>query len=333
MTIHNGDPAILVSGLRKSYGKQVVLDGIDLNVPSGTVYALLGPNGAGKTTTVHILSTLLTPDGGTVQIAGHDLRREPDAVRAAIGLTGQFSAVDGLFSGEENLRLMADLRHFDKVQGRRRVDELLQRLDLVEAAKKPAATCSGGMRRRLDLAMTLIGNPRIIFLDEPTAGLDPRSRRAIWEIVRELVAEGVTIFLTTQYLEEADRLAHRIGVLDHGVFVAEGTPDELKRLVPGGHIRLSFADAAELDRAVRSLDAGSRDDETLSLQISSDGSVGSLRTTLDRLDASALDVAGLTLETPDLDDVFLSFTGQDGKDPGLGLAMDRNEVEEKELAQ
>jgi ABC-2 type transport system ATP-binding protein len=233
MTIHNGDPAILVSGLRKSYGKQVVLDGIDLNVPSGTVYALLGPNGAGKTTTVHILSTLLTPDGGTVQIAGHDLRREPDAVRAAIGLTGQFSAVDGLFSGEENLRLMADLRHFDKVQGRRRVDELLQRLDLVEAAKKPAATYSGGMRRRLDLAMTLIGNPRIIFLDEPTAGLDPRSRRAIWEIVRELVAEGVTIFLTTQYLEEADRLAHRIGVLDHGVFVAEGTPDALKRLVPG----------------------------------------------------------------------------------------------------
>ena len=179
------------------------------------------------------------------------MAREPDAVRAVIGVTGQFSALDGLFTGEENLRLMADLRHLGRLEGRRRVDELLARFDLVDAAKKPAATYSGGMRRRLDLAMTLIGDPRIIFLDEPTAGLDPRSRRVMWQTIRDLVAEGVTVFLTTQYLEEADRLAHRIGVLDRGVLIAEGTPGELKRLVPGGHIRLSFGDATELERAAR----------------------------------------------------------------------------------
>ena len=199
-----------------------------------------GRTAPGKTTTVHILSTLIAADGGEAQVAGHDVAREPDAVRAVIGLTGQFSAVDGLFTGEENLQLMADLRHLGKTDGRRRVAELLERFDLVDAAKKPVATYSGGMRRRLDLAMTLVGDPRIIFLDEPTAGLDPRSRRVMWEIIRELVADGVTIFLTTQYLDEADRLAHRIAVLDKGRLVAEGTPNELKRLVPGGHIRLDL---------------------------------------------------------------------------------------------
>ncbi len=209
-------PAIRAVGLRRSYGKHLVLDGIDLDVAAGTVFALLGPNGAGKTTTVNILSTLIPPDGGEVQVAGHDVVREPDAVRAAIGLTGQFSAVDGLLTGEENLILMADLRHLGKQEGRRRAAELLERFDLVEAAKKPLATFSGGMRRRLDLAMTLVGDPRIIFLDEPTAGLDPRSRRVMWQIVRDLVATGVTILLTTQYLEEADRLADRIAVLDGG---------------------------------------------------------------------------------------------------------------------
>ncbi|MDP9272772.1 MAG: ATP-binding cassette domain-containing protein, partial [Chloroflexota bacterium] len=253
MTSTRSRPAIQAVGLRKSYGRQVVLDGVDFEVAEGTVFALLGPNGAGKTTTVHILSTLIGADGGDAEIAGHDVAREPDAVRAVIGLTGQFSAVDGLFTGEENLQLMADLRHLGKREGRRRVDELLERFDLVDAAKKPAVNYSGGMRRRLDLAMTLVGNPGIIFLDEPTAGLDPRSRRMMWQTIRDLVAGGVTIFLTTQYLEEADRLAHRIGVLDHGKLVAEGTPNELKRLVPGGHIRLAFGDAAELDRAVRSL--------------------------------------------------------------------------------
>jgi ABC-2 type transport system ATP-binding protein len=309
MTAIGSQAAILATGLRKSYGKQLVLDGIDLAVAEGTVFALLGPNGAGKTTAVRILSTLIPADGGEVRVAGHDVAREPDAVRAVIGVTGQFSAVDKLFTGEENLQLMADLRHLDKAEGRRRVDELLQRFDLVEAAKKPVATYSGGMTRRLDLAMTLIGEPRIIFLDEPTAGLDPRSRRVMWQTVRDLVAGGVTIFLTTQDLDEADQLAHRIAVLDHGVLVAEGTADELKRLVSGGHIRLSFSDPAELERAARTFDGASRDSEALTLQIPSDGGVGSLRALLDRLDADSIDVTGLTVETPDLDDVFLSLTG------------------------
>lgn len=309
MTAAVAPAAIRATGLRKSYGSQVVLDGIDLEVAEGTVYALLGPNGAGKTTIVHILSTLLAADGGTVEIAGHDLAREPDAVRARIGVTGQFSAVDGLFSGEENLQLMADLRHLGKAPGRALVADLLERFDLVDAAKKPVATYSGGMRRRLDLAMTLIGDPRIIFLDEPTAGLDPRSRRVVWDTIRDLVAGGVTILLTTQYLEEADRLAHRIGVLDHGRFVAEGSPAELKRLVPGGHVRLAFADAAELDRAARSFEHGVRDDEALSLQVPSDGGVRSLRALLDRLDVESIEVNELSIATPDLDDVFLSLTG------------------------
>ncbi len=309
MTAIGSPVAIHVAGLRKSYGKQVVLDGIDLEVAEGTVFALLGPNGAGKTTMVRILSTLIAADGGEVRIAGHDIVREPDAVRGVIGVTGQFSAVDALFTGEENLRLMADLRHLDKPAGRRRVDELLQRFDLVDAARKPVNTYSGGMKRRLDLAMTLVGDPRIIFLDEPTAGLDPRSRRGMWETIQELVAGGVTIFLTTQYLEEADRLAHRIGVLDRGVLVAEGTPDELKRLVPGGHIQLSFADAEQLERAARAFDGASRDDESLTLQVPSDGGIDALRALLDKLDAGSIDVGELSLLTPDLDDVFLSLTG------------------------
>jgi ABC-2 type transport system ATP-binding protein len=311
MTAVGARSAIRATGLRKSYGTQVVLDGIDLEVAEGTVFALLGPNGAGKTTMVRILSTLLAADGGEAWIAGHDVAREPDAVRGLIGVTGQFSAVDGLFTGEENLRLMTDLRHLGKEAGRRRVEALLQRFDLVDAANKPVKMYSGGMRRRLDLAMTLVGDPRIIFLDEPTAGLDPRSRRAMWGTIQELVADGVTIFLTTQYLEEADRLAHRIGVLDRGVLVAEGTPDELKRLVPGGHVQLTFPDATALEQAALAFDDAARDDESLTLQVPSDGGIGSLRALLDKLEARSIEVGELTLQTPDLDDVFLSLTGDD----------------------
>ncbi len=313
MTSLGTQPAIRVTGLRRSYGKLLVLDGIDLEVAAGTVFALLGPNGAGKTTTVNILTTLIAADDGEVLVAGHDVRGDPEAVRAAIGVTGQFSAVDALLTGEENLILMGDLWHLGKSEARRRAAELLERFDLVEAAKKPLATFSGGMRRRLDLAMTLVGDPRIIFLDEPTAGLDPRSRRVMWQIVRDLVATGVTIFLTTQYLEEADRLAGRIAVLDGGKVVAEGSPDELKRLVPGGHIRLDFADAAELEKAAHAFGSAARDDEALSLQVPSDGGVGSLRSLLDKLDEASIAVDGLSVQTPDLDDVFLSLTGQDDK--------------------
>jgi ABC-2 type transport system ATP-binding protein len=307
--------AIQVRGLRKSYGKQVVLDGIDLDVADGSVFALLGPNGAGKTTAVHILSTLIAPDAGEILIGGYDIRREPARVRGLIGLTGQVSAVDGQFTGEENLRLMADLHHLGRQRGRERVHELLERFDLMEDAAKPAQTYSGGMRRRLDLAMTLVGEPRIIFLDEPTTGLDPRSRRVMWDIVRELVAGGVTILLTTQYLEEADRLATRIALLDGGRIVAQGTPAELKRNVRGGSIRLDFADEAMLERAARAIGDGSRDDQAIALELPSDGGVHSLRALLDRLDDASIDVEGLSVKSADLDDVFLSLTGRrDGQE-------------------
>jgi ABC-2 type transport system ATP-binding protein len=296
-------------GLRKAFGGQVVLDGIDLDVPPGTVFALLGPNGAGKTTTVQILSTLILPDAGEVRVAGHDLAQEPDLVRAAIGVTGQFSAVDDLLTGEENLILMADLHHLGRREGARRAADLLRRFDLLETATKPLSTYSGGMRRRLDLAMTLVGDPRIIFLDEPTTGLDPRSRRTMWQIIRDLVASGVTIFLTTQYLEEADQLADSIAVLDHGKLVAEGTAAELKRLVPGGHIRLTFVDAAGLDLAARAFAGAGRDDDALALRVPSDGGVRSLRALLDRLDRESVEVDELSVHTPDLDDVFLALTG------------------------
>jgi ABC-2 type transport system ATP-binding protein len=306
-------PAIEVQGLRKAYGTKTVLDGIDLTVAAGTVTALLGPNGAGKTTTVHILSTLLRPDGGTAAVNGCDVVRDQDGVRAAIGLTGQFSAVDGLLTGEENLLLMARLRHLGARRSKERAAELLEQFDLVEAARKPLATYSGGMKRRLDLAMTLVTSPSVIFLDEPTTGLDPRSRHTMWNIVRGLVADGTTVLLTTQQLEEADALAHRIAVLDGGRIVAEGTPDELKRLVPGGHIRLRFGDAAAFESATRLLDDSTRDDAGLTLTVPSDGGVGALRTVLDRLDAAHLEVEDLSIHTPDLDDVFFALTGATGQ--------------------
>ncbi|NUT95664.1 MAG: ATP-binding cassette domain-containing protein [Saccharothrix sp.] len=309
--------AIKASGLRKSYKDKVVLDGIDLDVPSGTVFSLLGPNGAGKTTTVNVLTTLLKADAGTVRVAGHDIATETKAVRAAIGVTGQFASVDELLSGRENLQLMADLHHLPAAESKRVVADLLGRFGLDESAGKLASTYSGGMRRKLDLAMTLVGKPRVVFLDEPTTGLDPRSRRTMWSIVRELVADGMTIFLTTQYLEEADQLADKVAVLDQGKLVAEGTPAELKRRVPGGHVRLRFADATSLAAAARVLAVGTPDEDDLVLRVPSDGGAKSLRAVLDRLDEYAVDVEEFTVHMPDLDDVFLALTGHSNKEASV----------------
>jgi ABC-type multidrug transport system, ATPase component len=302
--------AISVTGLRKSYGDHAVLEGIDLEVTAGTVFGLLGPNGAGKTTMVQIMSTLIGADSGQVTVLGRDAAEEPDAVRAGIGVTGQFSAVDNLLTGEENLWLMADLHHLGRALGRRRAAALLEQFDLATAGGKLARTYSGGMRRRLDLAMTLIGEPRLIFLDEPTTGLDPRSRREVWRVVRDLVTGGTTVFLTTQYLEEADVLADRIALLDHGTLIAEGSPAELKRLVPGGHVLLQFADPIGLTTAARAYPAATPDEDALTLKVPGDGSVRSLRALLDRLDVDHAGVEGLTVHSPDLDDVFLGLTGR-----------------------
>jgi ABC-2 type transport system ATP-binding protein len=302
--------AIAATGLRKSYGDQLVLDGIDLTVRQGTVFALLGPNGAGKTTTVQILSTLIHADGGSASLAGYDLNREPARVREVIGVTGQYSATDKLLTGRENLMLMADLYHLGRASARARIDELLERFELTEAAGKLVTTYSGGMQRKLDLAMTLVSDPRIIFLDEPTTGLDPRSRRTMWQIVKDLTRSGVTIFLTTQYLDEADQLADQIALLDHGVLIAEGTPDELKRMIPGGHIRLRFTDAGTLAAAEAVLARPAKaDEEALTLEVPTAGTVPELRSILTRLDEHGMDVAELTVHTPDLDDVFLTLTG------------------------
>jgi ABC-2 type transport system ATP-binding protein len=315
VSISPAAPAITARAVRKSFGEHIVLDAVDLTVAAGTIFALLGPNGAGKTTMVRILSTLIPADGGDIRVGGHDVAAEPDAVRALIGVTGQFSAVDNLLTGEENLRLMADLRHLGRQPGRRRIAELLERFDLTGAAHKPLSTYSGGMRRRLDLAMTLVGNPSVIFLDEPTTGLDPRSRRTMWQIIRDLATDGVTIFLTTQYLEEADQLADRVTVLDHGRIVADGTPAELKRRIPGGHIQLQFAEPRALRAAASVLPNAIPDNDQLILQVPGDGSVASLRRLLNDLDDTSIDVEHLSIHTPDLDDVFFAVTGHAAIEP------------------
>ncbi|WP_306207563.1 ATP-binding cassette domain-containing protein [Actinoplanes sp. RD1] len=301
---------IRVRGLRKAYGATTVLGGIDLDVPEGAVFALLGPNGAGKTTTVGILTTLVRPDAGEVRVAGADPRTDPGAVRAAIGVTGQFVAIDQLLTAEENLALMADLNHLGRRAGRARVAELIDQFDLREAARRPAQTYSGGMRRRLDIAMGLVATPRVIFLDEPTTGLDPRARRMLWETIRGLAAGGTTVFLTTQYLEEADQLAGRIAVLHQGRIAAEGTPGELKRLVPGGHVTLTFADDRALRTAAAALGLAVPAD-SLDLEVPGDGSVHSLRLLMSTLDQVGAELASLAVHTPDLDDVFLALTSQE----------------------
>src|SRR3984893_10981563 len=305
--------AVSVIGLRKAYGKKVVLDGVDLSIGEGEVFALLGPNGAGKTTIVKILSTLIPADAGTASVMGHDLGAEAGAVRGVIGVTGQFSAVDNLLTGEENLLLMGRLLHLPATERRERAAALLERFDLVEAARQTPATYSGGMIRRLDIAMTLMGRPRLIFLDEPTTGLDPRSRHTMWQLIRDLVAEGVTILLTTQYLEEADQLADRIAVLDQGRIVAEGTPAELKRRIPGAHILLRFADTASLEAAARALPEGTRDDDELVLRVPIEGGIAALRNVLARL-GDDVATEDLSIHTPDLDDVFFALTGNPAKE-------------------
>ncbi len=302
-------PAIVASGVRKSFGETVVLDGVDLTVAEASVFALLGPNGAGKTTMIRILSTLIPPDAGRLCVAGHDVVNDADEVRAAIGVTGQFSALDQLLTGMENMLLMADLNHLGRNTGRERVGELLDRFGLAEAAPKPVSTYSGGMRRRLDLAMTLVGSPRVIFLDEPTTGLDPASRRGMWASIRELVADGVTIFLTTQYLDEADELADEIAVLDHGRIVVQGTPEELKRRIPGGHVRLTVATPSALGAAVHLLEGASPHEEQLQVRVPTDGTVPSLRHLLGVLDDAGIEIEHLSIHTPDLDDVFFAVTG------------------------
>ena len=302
-------PAIVATGVRKSFGETLVLDGVDLTVDEGTIFALLGPNGAGKTTIVRILSTLIPADAGDVRVAGHDLPPTPTACAPRSASPASSPRVDDLLTGEENLQLMADLNHLGRAGRAPSVAELLERFDLVDAARRPASTYSGGMRRRLDLAMTLVGSPQVIFLDEPTTGLDPRSRRTMWDDIRELAAGGVTILLTTQYLDEADQLADRIAVLDRGRIVAEGTADELKRRIPGGHVRLQFADAGRAARGRRPARRRLADEERLDLQVPSDGSVASLRRLLEQLDDADIEVAHLSIHTPDLDDVFFAVTG------------------------
>ena len=309
MTSVSAATGIVARDVCKSFGKHVVLDKVSLTVEEGTILALLGPNGAGKTTMVRILSTLITADSGSMRIAGHDVVTDPDSVRAVIGVTGQFSAVDNLLTGAENLQLMADLRHLGREAGRRRVAELLDQFDLTDAADKLLSTYSGGMRRRLDLAMTLVDQPQVIFLDEPTTGLDPRSRRTMWQIIRDLEAAGVTILLTTQNLDEADELASRIAVLDQGRIVAEGTPAELKNRIPGGHVRLHFVDPHEFHSAEKLFPAASPDQDQLVLQVPADDSVDTLRELLDLLYQADIPVERLSIHTPDLDDVFFAVTG------------------------
>ncbi len=317
MTAPTADPpAVEVRRLRKCFAEKTVLDGISFSVPAGTVFALLGPNGAGKSTTVHILSTLLPADAGDASVAGFDVRTAASEVRRHIGVTGQFSAVDRLLTAGENLALMSDLFHLDRPAGRRRADELLEAFDLVEAEHTVVQTFSGGMKRRLDLAMTLVGEPRVLFLDEPTTGLDPRSRRRLWQIVRDRVAAGVTVFLTTQYLEEADQLANRIAVLDGGRIIAQGTPAQLKALVPGGRARFRFADEDEMTSAAAVLEHATADvgSWTLDVPIAGDDLAG-IRALLHRLDAAGIAPAGLAVQAADLDDVFLSLTGHSATGP------------------
>jgi ABC-2 type transport system ATP-binding protein len=304
------EPAIQASGITKSYGANVVLKGIDVTVPAGSVFGLLGPNGAGKTTLVRILATLAKPDAGSAVVAGHDVVRSPAAVRGSISLTGQNVAVDELLTGVENLVMIGRLRRMSRPAARRRAVELLERFDLTDAARRTVKTYSGGMRRRLDLAMSLVTGPPVIFLDEPTTGLDPRSRQEMWAAVRELAAGGSTIFLTTQYLEEADQLADRIMMIHNGAVVAEGTADELKWQLEGERVELTFGDGPSYGRAVADLDAVTADPGRRVLAVATDGSAAQVRALLDRMDKLGAEVDKIAIRRPSLDDVFLALTSE-----------------------
>ena len=297
--------AITVGDLRKSFKKVDVLKGISFTVEKGTVFALLGANGAGKTTTINILTTLMTADSGSATVSGYDTSQQAEKVRRSISLTGQFAAVDDMLSGRENLELICDLRHV----GRSTASKLLKQFELEDAADRRALTYSGGMRRRLDIAMSLIGSPSVIFFDEPTTGLDPQSRNGMWQAIKELADGGTTIFLTTQYLEEADQLADKIAILNKGKIVAEGTPNQLKRLLPHGQIELKFNDQAQLIAATKVLKNHeiTQDDEALSLTVATDGSVSQLTQLLTSLERAKVEIAEFTKKAPTLDDVFLKI--------------------------
>jgi ABC-2 type transport system ATP-binding protein len=307
------DTVIEITGLKKSYGDVRVLDSIDISVERGTMLALLGPNGAGKTTTVRILSTLLKPDSGTATILGIDVVADPDGVRHNIGLTGQYAAVDEYLSGRENLVMMGRLYHLTKEESKVRAEELLAQFDLLEAADRPTKTYSGGMRRRLDLAASLIVKPPIIFLDEPTTGLDPRSRLAMWEVIEGLMKDGATILLTTQYLEEADKLANQIAVLDHGKIIARGTADELKAKVGNERIEIFITEKKDFVRAVEIIngDIVAKDMETRSISVATDGSVREVKRVLDALYTAGIEIDTMSVHKPTLDDVFLKLTGHE----------------------
>src|SRR4051795_13689812 len=318
--------AIVVEGLVKHFGDTTALDGVDLRVAEGTVLGLLGPNGAGKTTVVRILTTLLTPDAGRAEVVGLDVVGQADAVRASIGLTGQYAAVDEYLTGAENLEMVGRLYRLPKREARTRAAELLERFDLTDAASRIAKIYSGGMRRRLDIAASLIARPRVLFLDEPTTGLDPRSRLAMWEFIADLAVEGTTILLTTQYLEEADRLADRMVVIDRGKVIARGTGDELKAQVGGQRLEFTFGRAADLPAVAERLrplgiDEPHVDEQTRRLSVPVSGGVDSLTEALRRLDGSGAEILDVGLRRPDLDDVFLTLTGHAAEENG-GPAQD-----------
>ncbi len=306
-----GELAIEAVGLRKSFGSVPVLKGVDLAVPAGSLFALLGPNGAGKTTAVRILATLLVPDGGSAHVAGHDVVSGRSLVRRSISLTGQYVALDELQTGEENLRMMGSLAGLSRTAARQRAADLLEQFGLSDAGKRRVSTYSGGMRRRLDLAASLVGHPSVIFLDEPTTGLDPRSRQTMWQIIRQLVQSGVTVFLTTQYLEEADQLASRIAVLDDGRIIAEGTAAELKQQVAGQRLELELADPVAFDLAAQRLADRLvlRDRERLLLGVPVDGGAPEIRQLLDSADPAGNLITRFNIHSATLDDVFLTLTG------------------------